>query len=304
MQLRLSTAEARQKRILAVHDISCVGRCSLTVALPMLSAAGLETSILPTSILSTHTGGFSGYTYRDLLPDIDPIIDHWHGLGLCFDGIFTGWLGTHLHIRKMHRLLDLFAQPDLRVMIDPVMGDNGRLYATLDGAYVQEMRRFCARAQLLLPNLTEAALLTGVPYPEGPISRQYVEDMLARLLDMGVESAVLTGVSLAPGRIGAAALTRDGALEYWDAGFIPGCWHGAGDVFASALLAADVNGWPLSDSLRFAVDFTARCIRRTRDAGTDERLGLQFEPELWRLAEAVRGDAQSHTDTTIQGGID
>jgi len=287
MQLKLSNAPDRQKRILAVHDISCIGRCSLTVALPMLSAAGIETSILPTSILSNHTGGFPSYTYRDLLEDVDPIIDQWKSLNLCFDGIFTGWLGTHLHIRKMHRLLDVFSENHPRVMIDPVMGDNGKLYATLDEDYVREMRAFCSRAQLLLPNMTEAALLTGMDYPAGDYSEQYACDMLKRIIDTGCETVVLTGVCFAPDRIGAAAMGRDGKIFYHDAPFVPGCWHGAGDVFASALLAADMRGLSLESSLKFAVDFTARCIRRTLEARTDERLGLQFEPELGFLANTL-----------------
>ena len=287
MQLRLSDAENRQKRILAVHDISCIGRCSITVALPMLSAAGLETSILPTSILSTHTGGLKGYTYRDLLEDVDPMMDHWKSIGVQFDGIFTGWLGTHRHIQKMHRLLDMFAETSPRVMIDPVMGDNGRLYATLDEDYVREMRSFCKRAHLMLPNLTEAALLTDTEYPSQGYDRSYIEDMLKRLCDMGCETVVLTGVSLEPGRIGAAAMDKEGNAFYWDSPYVQGCWHGAGDVFASALLAADVKGKSIEDALRLAVDFTARCIRRTCDAGTDERLGLQFEPELGYLASLM-----------------
>lgn len=284
MQLRLSNAESRQKRVLAVHDISCVGRCSLTVALPVLSAMGFETSILPTSILSTHTGGFTGYTYRDLVADMNPIVDHWKGLGLCFDAIFSGWLGTHHHIQRMHRLLDVFSSNHPFVMIDPVMGDNGRLYATLDQDYVNAMRQYCARAQILLPNLTEAALLTDTPYPASGYDRAYIEDMLKRLCDSGAGIAVLTGVSLSPGRIGAAAYCRaDGQFCYCDSEFIPGCWHGAGDVFASALLGACLWGQPANAALKIAVDFTARCIRRTQAAGTDERLGLQFEPELTQL---------------------
>lgn len=288
MKLRLSSAENRQKRILAVHDISCIGRCALTVALPVLSAAGLETSILPTSILSTHTGGFTDFTYRDLLEDFDPIMNHWKSLGLRFDGFFSGWLGTHRHILKMHKLLDMFSEDNLRVVIDPVMGDNGRLYATLDEAYVREMRVYCSRAQLLLPNMTEAALLTGTPYSDGDYSAGYVRDMLNRLIDMGAETVVLTGVSLTPGRIGAAALDRHGSFYYFDSEFIPGCWHGAGDVFASGLVAADMNEQSLESALKIAIDFTSHSIARTQNSGTDERLGLQFEPELVRLALALR----------------
>ena len=284
-KLKLSTAPDRQKRVLAVHDISCVGRCSLTVALPVLSAMGFETSILPTSILSTHTGGFEGYTYRDLSADMNPVADHWRALGLRFDAIFTGWLGTHRHVENLDHLLGAVG-PGAELIADPVMGDNGRLYATLDGDYVDAMRRFCGRAELLLPNITEAAILTGTEYPYPGYNRAWVADMLRRLNDLGPRVAVLTGVSLEPGRIGAAAMDRcAGEMLYIDDAFIPGMWHGAGDVFASALIGAHLLGRPLDKALRLAVRFTARCIRRTRDAGTDERLGLQFEPELITLAD-------------------
>lgn len=282
--LKLSAAPDRQRRVLAIHDISCVGRCSLTVALPVLSAMGFEVSILPTSILSTHTGGFEGYTYRDLAADMNPVADHWRGLGLRFDAIFTGWLGTHRHVENLDHVLDAVGA-GAELIVDPVMGDNGKLYATLDSDYVNAMRQYCARAELLLPNITEAAILTGTDFPYPGYNRAWVADMLRRLTDMGPRVAVLTGVSLAPGRIGAAAMDREaGRLIYCDDGFIPGMWHGAGDVFASALVGAHLRGAPLEDALRQAVDFTARCIRRTRDAGTDERLGLQFEPELISLA--------------------
>ena len=284
-KLKLSTAADRQKRVLAVHDISCVGRCSLTVALPVLSAMGFETSILPTSILSTHTGGFEGYTYRDLSADMNPVADHWRALGLRFDAIFTGWLGTHRHVENLAHLLEAVGQ-GAELIADPVMGDNGRLYATLDGDYVDAMRRFCGRAELLLPNITEAAILTGTEYPYPGYNRAWVADMLKRLIDLGPRVAVLTGVSLEPGRIGAAAMDRyAGRMICYDDAFIPGMWHGAGDVFASALIGAHLRGAPLDRALRLAVTFTARCIRRTRDAGTDERLGLQFEPELITLAD-------------------
>ncbi len=282
-RLRLSDAPGRQKRVLAVHDISCLGRCSLTVALPMLSAAGLETTILPTAVLSTHTGGFEGYTYRDLVEDMNPVADHWHALGLRFDAVFTGWLGTHRHIRRMNHLLEAFAGSAPALVVDPVMGDNGRLYATLDQAYVDAMREYCAGAELLLPNLTEAALLTRMPYPGEGYDRAYILDMLRRLRALGPREVVLTGVSLAEGRIGAAAWDGE-KLACRDAEFVPGQWHGAGDVFACALLGARFSGKPMEECLAVAVDFTHRCIVRTRDAGTDERLGLQFEPELWRLA--------------------
>lgn len=282
-RIKLSQAPNRQKRLLAVHDISCVGRCSLTVALPVLSAMGFETSILPTSVLSTHTGGFEGYTCRDLSEDFPAIAAQWKALGMRFDAIYTGWLGTQRHVQKLDGLLDAFSD-GAALIVDPVMGDNGRLYATLDSDYVDAMRGFCSRADVALPNLTEAAILTGTDYPYPGYDRAWVTRMLHALTAMGPHIAVLTGVTLRPGRIGAAALdVRDGQLIYCDDAFIPGMWHGAGDVFASVLVGAYLWGEDLKTAVERAVGFTARCIRRTRDAGTDERLGLQFEPELRRV---------------------
>lgn len=291
-KLKLSHRSSRQRRILAVHDISCLGRCSLTVALPVLSAMGFETTILPTSILSTHTGGFEGYTCRDLARDMLSVSQHWRALGLRFDAIFTGWMGTHRHIEYMASVLEAFSE-GAKFVVDPVMGDNGRLYATLDQDYVEAMRRLSARAHVLLPNITEAALLTHTDLPRPGYDRRWVEDTLRRLLEMGAQTAILTGVSLNPRRIGAAALSREGSsIIYCDDDYIPGMWHGAGDVFASALTGACLDGIPLDRALRLAVDFTARCIRRTQLAGTDERLGLQFEPELAWLIKAARSTDQ------------
>ena len=184
----------RQKRALAVHDISCVGRCSLTVALPIISAVGVETSILPTAVLSTHTGGFTGYTYRDLTEDILPIADHWESLGLAFDALYTGYLGSFRQIELVLELFRRFKGKETLALVDPAWRITARLYGGFAAEFPKEMRKLCAKADIIVPNLTEAAFMLDEPYVEGPYTQAYIEGMLERLAEIGAPKVVLTGV--------------------------------------------------------------------------------------------------------------
>ena len=270
-----------QKRVMAVHDISCFGRCSLTVALPILSAAGLETSVIPTAVLSTHTGGFTGYTCRDLTDDILPIAKHWKSLGLRFDAIYTGYLGSTRQLSLVSELIDDFRTEDSTVLVDPVMADHGKMYVHFDPAFAAGMAKLCAKADIVVPNMTEAAFLLGETYHPGPHPREYVAGLLGRLCALGPKQAVVTGVLTDGGELGAACLdTRTGALHFAFQEKIEGFYHGTGDVFGSALLAALMNGRPLPKAAETAVRFTQRAIARTKAAGTDLRFGVDFEAEL------------------------
>ncbi|MBR1759874.1 MAG: pyridoxamine kinase [Schwartzia sp.] len=272
----------RQKRVLAVHDISGVGRCSLTVALPIISAAGVECSVLPTAVLSTHTGGFTGYTCRDLTDDMLPMARHWTGLGERFDAIYMGYLGSFAQMDMMREVFSLLADADTLIAVDPVMGDNGKLYAAFDMTFPPAMRELCAHADLIKPNLTEAALLLGEEYRPGPYTKEYIEDLLSRLAKATrTEKIVLTGVYFDDRQLGAA--TYDGAtgeIAYIFGENVPGLYHGTGDVFGSALVGALVRGLPLSEAVRAAVDFTVAAIQATAKAGTDIRYGVNFEENL------------------------
>lgn len=272
----------RQKRVLAVHDISGAGKCSLTVALPIVSAAGVECSALPTAVLSTHTGGFTGYTYRDLTADILPAAEHWASLGLRFDAIYTGYLGSFAQIELMERVFSLLAAEDTLIAVDPVMGDDGRLYAAFDMTFPPAMRALCAKADLIMPNFTEAALLLGETYRPGPYSEAYIEGLLARMAEaMPVRHIVLTGVYFDGRALGAATFdARTGAVSYILGEHVPGSYHGTGDVFGSALVGALTVGRPLAEAVRAAVDFTAAAIRTTAEAGTEIRYGVNFEKNL------------------------
>ena len=272
----------RQKRVLAVHDISGVGRCSLTVALPIISAAGVECSVLPTAVLSTHTGGFTGYTCRDLTDDLLPMARHWESLGEQFDAIYMGYLASFAQMDMMREIFSLLADKDTLIAVDPVMGDNGKLYAAFDMTFPPAMLELCTHADLIKPNMTEAALLLGEEYQPGPYTKEYVEGLLRRLVQKTeARQIVLTGVYFDEERLGAA--TFDGTtkeIAYIFGENVPGLYHGTGDVFGSALVGALVRGMPLSEAVRAAVDFTVAAIQMTAKAGTDLRYGVNFEKNL------------------------
>lgn len=276
------------KRVAAIHDISCFGKCSLTAALPVISAAGIEVSVIPTAVLSTHTGGFTGFTYRDLTQDILPIAKHWSTLPIKFDAIYTGFLGSFDQLDIVEQVITLLKGKNTLVAVDPVMADNGALYQTMPKDFPDGMRKLCACADLIVPNITEAALLLNEPYKQRPHTKQYIESMLFSLANIGPRYVVLTGLGFDDKHIGAAAFDKQsGVISYAFSKYIPGFYHGAGDVFSSALVAAIMRGFSIQKAVRTAVDFTAGSIRRTYKAGTDLRFGLCFEGQLPKLIKML-----------------
>ena len=270
--------KTHQKRVAAIHDLSGFGKCSLTVALPILSAAGIETSALPTAILSTHTGGISGYTYRDLTEDMRPVMKHWKSLDIKFDAIYTGFLGSFEQLDIVKEFFDAFRQEDNLILVDPVMGDNGELYTVFTREFAAGMRMLCQKADIIVPNLTEAALLLDEPYHPGPYTHAYIESLLRTLGALGPQKVVLTGVYFKEDELGAATYDRTtDTIDYVFTQKIPGYYHGTGDVFASALLSALLNDFSLIDAAAIAVHFTTDSIRRTYKAKTDYRFGVNFE---------------------------
>lgn len=270
--------KTHQKRVAAIHDLSGFGKCSLTVALPILSAAGIETSALPTAILSTHTGGISGYTYRDLTEDMRPVMKHWKSLDIKFDAIYTGFLGSFEQLDIVKEFFDAFRQEDNLILVDPVMGDNGELYTVFTREFAAGMRMLCQKANIIVPNLTEAALLLDEPYHPGPYTHAYIESLLRKLGALGPQKVVLTGVYFKEDELGAATYDRTtDTIDYVFTQKIPGYYHGTGDVFASALLSALLNDFSLIDAAAIAVHFTTDSIRRTYKAKTDYRFGVNFE---------------------------
>ncbi|CDX01582.1 Pyridoxine/pyridoxal/pyridoxamine kinase [bioreactor metagenome] len=278
----------RQKRVAAIHDISCVGRCSLTVALPILSAAGFDTGVLPTAVLSTHTGGFEGFTYRDLTEDIEPIAKHWQSLDLKFDALYSGFLGSFAQIDLVADLFKTFRKDDTLVMVDPVMADNGVLYSVYSPEMAKGMAKLCSMADIIVPNLTEAAFMLEEDYVGDKYSQDYVEKILRKLSDMGAKKVVLTGISFDPAQLGAACYDREtDQVSYAFNERVEGYFHGTGDVFGSTLLSGLLNNFSLAEATQIAVDYTLKCIQLTVEGNQERRYGVCFERALPYLIQKL-----------------
>ncbi|MFI3249995.1 MAG: pyridoxamine kinase [Eubacteriales bacterium] len=278
-----------QKNLLAIHDISCVGRCSLTVALPILSATGLHTSVLPTAVLSTHTGGFQGFTYRDLTEDIPKIADHWRSFGVKFDGMYSGFLGSYEQIDQVAALYQEFKQEKGLIIVDPVMADHGALYSVFTPKMVEGMARLCQSADLILPNLTEGALLLKQEYVGEGYDWNYIEKMVRDLSELGPKKVVLTGVSFHQDRLGAMCFDREtNQVDYVENRSVEGHFPGTGDVFASALVSGLMNSFTLQESAQIAVDFTLNSIEKAMKIGLERRFGVAFEPAIPDLIKQLK----------------
>lgn len=277
---------SRQKRVAAIHDISGFGKCSLTVALPILSAAGIETSVMPTAVLSTHTGGFTGFTYRDLTEDLMPFARHWQTLELSFDALYSGFVGSFEQLELVGQIFDMLKGSGTRIMVDPVMADYGKLYDIFPDNFPKGMKKLCEKADILVPNITEASLLLEKPYKDGPYDEAYITDMLKALNALNGAMVVLTGIWFGEAKLG-VAVYNGGDISYAMGTRIPGAYHGTGDVYGSALLAALLGGQTPGLAAQTAVDFTVGSIRRTHLAGTDMRFGVNFEAELPNLIKSL-----------------
>lgn len=272
------------RRILTVQDISCLGQCSMTVALPILSACGHETCVLPTAVLSTHTGGFGSVHYRDLTQDISPIVSHWRRENIRFDAIYAGYLGSIEQIALLQELFDTMAGNDGVRVLDPAMADGGKLYHGFDDQYVEAMKTLCTHADVLIPNLTEACLLTGTPY-EARNDQEFARGLLGKLGNL-CPCVVLTGVGDAPDRTG-VALLQNGEIRFYHHEKLPKSYHGTGDIFASAFVGAWQQGNSLGAAVKIAADFTTLCIRKTWE-NPAHWYGVKFEealPELIRMLQ-------------------
>lgn len=267
-----------QKRVAAIHDISGIGKCSLTAALPIISAAGIEAAVMPTAVLSTHTGNMKGFTYRDLTDDLVPFMNHWSSLGVRFDGIYSGFLGSVEQVDIVCDFIDKFRGEGTVVVVDPAMADGGKMYTTFGDDFAKEMIALCKKADIIVPNITEAVFLLGEEYCEPPYTKEYIEHLLKNLLKLGVSMVVLTGVSFGNDDIGCAVCCKDKEdIFYYSTEKYPGIYYGTGDIFASVLTASYLCGKSIFEGAEIALDFTCASIKRTYEAGTDTRLGVNFE---------------------------
>lgn len=269
------------KKLLTIQDISCVGQCSLTVALPIISACGVETCILPSAVLSTHTAGFSGFTVRDLTEDIPAISAHWQKENIKFDAIYTGYLGS---TKQVGFIKDIFNAWDCVKIVDPAMADGGKLYPAFDMEYVEAMKTLCAKADFLLPNITEAAFLTDSEY-KTEYDKAYIEDLLKKLENLGAKTVVLTGVSLKAGKTG--VMVREGGKDsYYEHDLLSQSFHGTGDVYASAFTGALLRGNTPFEAAKIAADYAVECIKKTI-GDENHKYGVKFELAIPKLIEKL-----------------
>ena len=273
------------KRIITIQDISCVGKCSLTVALPIISAAGVEAGVIPTAVLSTHTA-FPKFTFCDLTDEIQKISDTFEELNIDFDAVYTGYLGSFEQLSLVSDFFDRFGDK-AKIVIDPVMADNGQLYKGFTPEFAAAMAKLCAKADLIMPNLTEASFMLGIPYTPD-YDEAYIRDVLKKLTDLGAKSAALTGVSFSADKIGVYLYDseKDEYYSYFNEK-LPASFHGTGDIYASATVGAMMRGFTVAEALSIAVDFTLVTMKKTL-ADKDHRFyGVNFEEALPYYIERI-----------------
>ena len=277
----------KQKKAALINDISCLGRCSLTAAMPILSACGIESVPVPTGIFSAHTE-FEGFVKEDLTDKMEQFVEHWKSLGIRFDCIYSGYLANRKQTETVQRFLLDFKKSDTLCMVDPVMGDNGVFYKGIDDSFIADMRFLCSAADIIVPNVTEACMLADIEPEVDGYGMDFVKELLVSLRNITPARIVITGVDLGDGQIGCAVY--DSLMGKANMFFTPkteGRFPGTGDVFASALTAAVLNGKGFADAVQTAMGFTCKCVEATLEAETDRKYGLCFEPEIKNLIKSL-----------------
>lgn len=278
------------RRLAAVHDLSGLGKCSLTVALPVVSATGVECACIPTAVLSTHTGEFTGWTLRDLHEDMLPMARHWASTGAAFDGIYSGYLATPEQTEALREIIRLLRRPGAHVIVDPAMADNGSYYSNLDDRMCRAFRALLKDADVVTPNITEAALLADMEYRHDGHDTAYLRALSEKLAALGPRTVVITGVRPREGEIGNLAYDAGtGSMQLCTHAAHPGLFYGTGDIFAASLAALLVRGAGVDDALRLASDFTDACICCSLRHDTPRRFGVDFEGALPDYIRAVEG---------------
>ena len=274
------------KRIVTIQDISCLGKCSLTVALPIISAMGIETSVIPTAVLSTHTQ-FKGFTFRDLTNDIPEIARHWKKENFNFDAIYTGYLGSIEQINMLKKFFEEFKTDNNFIFVDPVMGDNGKLYSGFDEKFALEMKELCKNADIVVPNITEACYMLQREYKE-EYTEEEIKDLLIKLTNLGPKYSILTGVSFDKYKIGVMAYNKEENKFYsYFRKKIPVKYHGTGDIFSSTLVGALVNNNSLEEALKIAVDYVWETISDTYKEKGENTYGVNFEIKIPYLIDSM-----------------
>lgn len=277
------------KRVLTIQDISCIGKCSLTAAIPIISALGIETCIVPTALLSTHTQ-FSGFTFCDLSEEMKKIKEHWQSMGFKFDAIYTGYLGSESLVNLALEFIDSFRDENTRVIVDPAMAEAGALYNGLPSGYEKHMKKLCNRADIILPNISEACLMLEEPYPGEGASEEKIRELLDKLEGLGAASSVITGVDFGNGKLGFAG-KNGGKYFSYGADKVDMVSHGTGDVFAASFTGCLVRGKEEFEALKIATEFTSAAINNSYKDPNHVDYAVNFEAEipcLLRLAGIIK----------------
>lgn len=273
------------KKVLTIQDISCYGQCSITVALPILSAWGYETAILPSAVLSTHTSGFKNFVVHDLSSEIPNFINHWKQENIAFDVMYVGYLGEKEHIDLVIKIKNELIKKDGLFLLDPVLGDNGKLYAAFDQSYVNEIKRLIPVADIIIPNLTEACFLTDSNYKD-KYDAEYIKNIIRKLVVIGANKIVLTGISYKEGMTGIVIYDENG-YQYYEHAKIEKSYHGTGDVYASTFLGAYLRNGNLIESAKTAAQFVVKAIENTLD-DPSHNYSVKFEPLLVDFISKVK----------------
>ena len=274
------------KRIVTVQDISCLGKCSLTVALPIISAMGVEAAIIPTAVLSTHTM-FSRFTFKDLTDQIEPVTKHWKDEDITFDALYTGYLGSAEQIELMKKMFADFKTEGNITFVDPAMGDNGKLYPAFDEAFAKKMASLCGAADIIVPNITEACFMTGTEY-KTDYDEAYVNELLKKLSGLGAKISILTGVSFEEGKTGVMGYDSEkNETYYFSHEKLTSSYHGTGDIFSSTCVGALMRGFDWKQAVEIAAKYTVECIRLTMQDGKLQWYGVHFEQAIPYLLSLI-----------------
>lgn len=272
-------------KVLTIQDISCYGQCSLTVAMPILSSYGIETVILPSAILSTHTSGFKDFTVLDLTDEMPKIIEHWIKEGIKFDAIYTGYIGDFRQFKYVLKCKEYLLKENGLFIVDPAMADYGKLYPALNETIIDGMKLICSIADYIIPNITEACFLTKNKYKE-EYDEKYIQELLEDLHKYGAKNIILTGVSYEKGKIGAVYYNGDKTASYFSQKIVKS-YHGTGDIFSSIIVGNIMNNIDIKDNLKDAVDFIVDAILNTINDST-HNYGVKFEELLYRRIKAQK----------------
>lgn len=275
------------KRVLSIQDLSCIGKCSLTVALPIISAMGVETAIVPTAVLSTHTM-FNDFTFRDLTEDMDGIKEHWVKENFDFDAIYTGYLGSKEQIQIVTDYFDTFGGEHNYIIVDPAMADNGKLYTGFTPDFALEMAKLCSKADIILPNISEACFMLGKEYIGEDAAPSQIKELLTELTSLGAKVVVITGVKFGENDFGFMGYdTKTEGFFQYSTEEIPMKSHGTGDVFASTFTGALMNGYTVYNSLKIAADYTCACIKNSYNDPDAVNYAVNFEAEIPLLLKMI-----------------